>query len=432
MSGISMTYPETLQWLYTQLPMYQRVGAAAMKKDLTNIRRLCAALGEPHRAVPVIHIAGTNGKGSTAHMLSAVLQAAGYQVGLYTSPHYRDFRERIKRNGRLVPEEWVVTFVEKHRDVFTDIQPSFFEITVAMAFQYFAQAEVDIAVIETGLGGRLDSTNIVTPELSIITNISYDHMQFLGDTLAQIAGEKAGIIKPGVPVVIGETQSESRPVFLAKAEQQAAPISFADQHVTATLQDADFRHSVFRVMRGGEVWFERLAVDVYGEYQRLNLQTVLHSLQQLADGWGITEQHIADGLGDLRRRTRFLGRWQQLGASPLILSDSAHNEAGLQQVVAQLRRIPHRRLHLVFGMVNDKDTDKVLSFLPQEAIYYFARPDVPRGLDAAELQQRAAAVGRMGGVYPSVGEALAAAKTAATADDLIFVGGSIFVVAEVV
>ena len=427
-----MNYSETLQWLYTQLPMYQRVGAAAMKKDLTNIRKLCAALGDPHRSVPVIHIAGTNGKGSTAHMLSAVLQAAGHQVGLYTSPHYRDFRERIKRNGELVPEEWVVTFVEKHRDVFTGIQPSFFEITVAMAFQYFAEADIDIAVIETGLGGRLDSTNIVTPELSIITNISYDHMQFLGDTLPQIAGEKAGIIKPGVPVVIGETHAESRPVFLAKAEQEAAPISFADRHVTATLQEADFRRSVFRVMRDEEVWFDRLVVDVYGEYQRLNLQTVLHSLQQLSGRWGITDSDIETGLGDLRRRTRFLGRWQHLGESPLILSDSAHNEAGLQQVVAQLRRIPHRRLHLVFGMVNDKDTGKVLSFLPAEATYYFARPDVPRGLDAGELQQRAAAAGRKGEVYPSVGAALAAAKAAAAADDLIFVGGSIFVVAEVV
>lgn len=427
-----MTYPETLQWLYTQLPMYQRVGAVAMKKDLTNIRQLCAAMDQPHQAFPSIHIAGTNGKGSTAHMISAVFQAAGYRVGLYTSPHYRDFRERIKCNGQLVPQEWVVDFVEKYGKAFAAIQPSFFEITVAMAFQYFAEADVDIAVIETGLGGRLDSTNIVYPVLSIITNISYDHMQFLGNTLPAIAGEKAGIIKPGVPVVIGETQPESRPVFLAKAEQEAAPISFADQHVIATLQKEDFRNSLFRVECDGAIWFDALPVEVYGAYQQLNLQTVLHSLQQLREQWTITDEHIHKGLGHLRSLTRFLGRWQQLGTSPLILSDSAHNEAGLQQVAAQLSRIPHRQMHIVFGMVNDKDLKQVLSFLPGDATYYFARPDVPRGLDAKILHREAIAVGLRGGTYSSVPEALSAAKAAATADDLIFVGGSIFVVAEVV
>jgi len=412
--------------------MYQRVGGAAMKKDLTNIRRLCSALGDPHQRFRSIHIAGTNGKGSTAHMLSAIWQSAGYRVGLYTSPHYRDFRERIKLNGQLVPEEWVVAFVENYRDTFIAIRPSFFEITVAMAFQYFAEAEVDIAVIETGLGGRLDSTNILTPELSIITNISYDHMQFLGDTLPEIAGEKAGIIKPGVPVVIGETQPESRPVFLAKAEREASPIVFADQHVQATLAEADFRHSIFRVTRDGQEWFDHLEVEVYGAYQRLNLQTVLCSTQQLQGRWGISAGHIREGLGQVRELTRFLGRWQQLGTNPLVLSDSAHNEAGLQQVVAQLRRIPHRKMHVVFGMVNDKDIEKVLSFLPREATYYFARPDVPRGLDAEMLHRKATVAGLSGDRYASVTEALTAARAKAAGEDLIFIGGSIFVVAEVV
>lgn len=426
------TYSETLQWLYQQLPMYQRMGPAAMKKDLTNIRRLSDALGNPHRSFPSIHIAGTNGKGSTAHMLSAVFQAAGYRTGLYTSPHYRDFRERIKWNGQLVPEQWIVDFVAEHRQLFLTVRPSFFEITVAMAFQYFAAEQVDMAIIETGLGGRLDSTNIVRPELSIITNISYDHMQFLGDTLPEIASEKAGIIKPRVPVVIGETQPESRPVFLAKAKRENSPISFADQHLAATLLRADYRQSVYRIDVDGATWFSELAIDVFGDYQRRNVQTVLHSLRHLSDSWSLDDQAIERGLGQVRSLSRFLGRWQVLGKHPLILCDSAHNEAGMQEVHRQLQQIAYRQLHVVLGMVRDKDPKQTLQGWPREGLYYFCQPDVPRRLPAPELARHAGEMGITGQVYPSVQNALTAAREAAQPEDLIFVGGSIFVVAEVV
>lgn len=426
------TYQETLDYLYSQLPMFQRIGAAALKKDLTNIRRLCEALDNPHEQFKSIHIAGTNGKGSTAHMLSAIFQSAGYKVGLYTSPHYRDFRERIKLNGGLVPKQWVVDFVEKQQDMIEEIKPSYFEITVAMAFRYFAEQEVDIAVIEVGLGGRLDSTNIITPELSVITNISYDHMQFLGDTLELIAGEKAGIIKPGVPVVIGETQAATTPVFLAKAEAGKSPISFADQHLDATVVESDYTGSTYLVTRDGKPYLIDLRTGLYGDYQRYNLQTVLYAVEHLAGQWHITEEHIRRGLGNLRRLSRFVGRWQLLGEDPTILCDSAHNEAGLRFVADQLAHLPHQHLHIVLGVVNDKDLSKVFPYLPRQARYYFSRPDVPRGLDAQELADRARAAGIEGTVHGSVAEAMASAKKAAGKDDLIFVGGSIFVVAEVV
>jgi len=426
------TYQETLDYLYTQLPMFQRIGGAAFKKDLTNIRRLCEALGNPQEQFKSIHIAGTNGKGSTAHMLSAIFQSAGYKTGLYTSPHYRDFRERIKLNGALVPEQWVVDFVEEHKGLMEEVKPSYFEITVAMAFRYFAEQQVDMAVIEVGLGGRLDSTNIINPELCVITNISYDHMQFLGDTLELIAGEKAGIIKSGVPVVIGETQPETAPVFLAKAETEKSPISFADQHLAATVVEFDYTGSTYLVTRDGQPYLIHLRTELWGDYQRYNLQTVLHTVDHLAEDWKITEEHIRRGLGKLRSLSRFVGRWQLLGEDPIILCDSAHNEAGLRFVVDQLARIPHQQLHIILGVVNDKDLSKVFPYLPREAHYYFSRPDVPRGLDAQVLADRAHAAGIEGTVHESVSEALASAKKAAGKDDLIFVGGSIFVVAEVV
>jgi dihydrofolate synthase / folylpolyglutamate synthase len=426
------TYQETLDYLYTQLPMFQRIGGAAFKKDLTNIRRLCEALGNPQEQFKSIHIAGTNGKGSTAHMLSAIFQSAGYKTGLYTSPHYRDFRERIKINGELLPEQWVMDFVDRHQYLMEEIKPSYFEITVAMAFQYFAEQEVEMAVIEVGLGGRLDSTNIITPELCVITNISYDHMQFLGDTLELIAGEKAGIIKPGIPVVIGETQAETTPVFLAKAEAEGSPISFADQHIQASAVQADYAGSTYVVFRDGKPHLIHLQTELYGEYQRFNLQTVLHAVDHLAEAWQITEEHIRKGLANLRSLSRFVGRWQLLGEDPLILCDSAHNEAGLRLVVDQLSRIPHEQLHMVLGVVDDKDLNKVFPLLPREAIFYFSRPDVPRGLNGRVLADRALEAGIKGTVHTSVSGALAAAKKAAKKDDLIFVGGSIFVVAEVV
>ncbi|MEQ8705229.1 MAG: folylpolyglutamate synthase/dihydrofolate synthase family protein [Phaeodactylibacter sp.] len=426
------TYAETLAFLFEQLPMFQRVGPMAFKKDLTNIRALCGALGQPQEQLRTIHIAGTNGKGSTAHMLAAVLQAAGLKVGLYTSPHYRDFRERIKVNGELMSEEAVISFVEQYEGLFSEIKPSFFEITVAMAFDYFAREKVDWAVVEVGMGGRLDSTNILQPELCVITNISYDHMQFLGDTLPEIAGEKAGIIKLKVPVVISETQEETREVFVQKAAQESAPIIFADQRYEARLVKRGFELSSYDVFKIGKPFLEGLELNAYGDYQRKNLQAVLQAVEWLQPILPISEAQLRNGLRTLRKRTRFLGRWQVLGQAPLTLCDSAHNEAGIQLAMEELGRLKYEQLHLVYGMVNDKDPGKVLQFLPTSAKYYFARPDIPRGLDAETLQQAAEAIGLQGATYPSIHAALQSARDSAAPNDLIYVGGSIFVVAEVV
>jgi dihydrofolate synthase/folylpolyglutamate synthase len=426
------TYPETLAFLFEQLPMFQRVGPMAFKKDLTNIRALCEALGQPHERLRAIHIAGTNGKGSTAHMLASVLQAAGLKVGLYTSPHYRDFRERIKINGELMPEEAVVDFVEQYETLFQTIKPSFFEITVAMAFDYFAKKEVDWAVVEVGMGGRLDSTNILMPELCVITNISYDHMQFLGETLPEIAGEKAGIIKPGVPVVISETQEETQEVFHRKAAEESAPIIFADQQYEARLVQSGFEVSHYDIYRKGALHLEQLELNAYGEYQRKNLQAVLQAIESLHPKQLVSENQLRAGLRELRASTRFIGRWQVLGKTPLILCDSAHNEAGISMAMQELDRLSYEKLHIVYGMVSDKDPEKVLRLLPREATYYFARPDIPRGLEAAKLAEVALRLSLKGLVYPSVNEALEAARNEAGAEDLIYVGGSIFVVAEVV
>lgn len=412
--------------------MFQRVGPMAFKKDLTNIRALCEALGQPHERLRAIHIAGTNGKGSTAHMLASVLQAAGLKVGLYTSPHYRDFRERIKINGELMPEEAVVDFVEQYETLFQTIKPSFFEITVAMAFDYFAKKEVDWAVVEVGMGGRLDSTNILMPELCVITNISYDHMQFLGETLPEIAGEKAGIIKPGVPVVISETQEETQEVFHRKAAEESAPIIFADQQYEARLVQSGFEVSHYDIYRKGALHLEQLELNAYGEYQRKNLQAMLQAIESLHPKQLVSETQLRAGLRELRASTRFIGRWQVLGKTPLILCDSAHNEAGISMAMQELDRLSYEKLHIVYGMVSDKDPEKVLRLLPREATYYFARPDIPRGLEAAKLAEVALRLSLKGLVYPSVNEALEAARNEAGAEDLIYVGGSIFVVAEVV
>jgi len=412
--------------------MFQRVGPTAFKKDLTNIRALCEALGQPQERLRTIHIAGTNGKGSTAHMLASVLQTAGLKVGLYTSPHYRDFRERININGALMSEEAVVGFVEEHEALFSDIKPSFFEITVAMAFDYFARERVDWAVVEVGMGGRLDSTNILMPELCVITNISYDHMQFLGETLPEIAGEKAGIIKPKVPVVISETQEEIQDVFLHKANQLEAPIIFADQQYEARLVQTGLELTTYDVYREGKCVFEQLELNAYGDYQRKNLQAVLQASEWLQSKQLISEQQLRTGLRELRKRTRFLGRWQVLGRNPLTLCDSAHNEAGIKLAMEELERLDYQQMHIVYGMVNDKDPDKILKLLPASARYYFAKPDIPRGLEAEALQQAAKKAGLNGTKFISVADALQAAQSEAKPEDLIYVGGSIFVIAEVV
>ena len=415
--------------------MFQRVGAAAMKKDLTNIKLICSQLGNPQNKFPAIHIAGTNGKGSTAHLLTSVFQSAGYKTGLYTSPHYVDFRERIKINGNYVPEDFVVDFVEQNSSVLNLIKPSFFEITVAMAFDYFAKEKVDIAIIETGLGGRLDSTNILNPLLSVITNISLDHQQFLGDTIELIAVEKAGIIKEKVPVIIGEEKPESQKVFEKVASSKDAEIFYADRHYQAELISQNVTHDVYNIKLNNEWCFSNLEVNLHGAFQAKNLQTVLQAIEVFNDLKKFPElkrEHIRDGFKNLIELTNFKGRWQSLGENPKIICDSAHNEAGLKIAMRELRKLPKEKLHFVLGVLNDKSIDKILSFLPKDAKYYFAKADIPRGLDALILKEKAAEFSLKGEVYNSVKEAFENAKKAASKNDLIYVGGSTFVVAEVI
>lgn len=429
-----MSYRETLDYLYAQLPMFQRIGPAAYKKDLGNTLALCEYLGNPQRRFRSIHVGGTNGKGSVSHMLAAVCQAAGLKTGLYVSPHYKDFRERIKVNGQYIPPARVVEFVERHRTRIEEIKPSFFELCVAMAFEHFARERVDVAVVEVGLGGRLDSTNVITPLLSVITNISYDHMNLLGDTLPQIAFEKAGIIKAGVPVVVGETHPESEPVFRKKAGETGAPIVFADQALQVVEQaESDWTGSVYDVFKNYKPCLKGLRVDAAGPYQMKNVTTVLQAFELLKTREPrLTEAALREGLATLRARTRFIGRWQVEGQRPPVLFDSAHNEAGLRSIFEKINAQRFRRLHIVLGCVNDKDVEKVLGIFPSGARYYFAKANIPRGLDAAQLREQAAAFGLHGKAYVSVRNALRAARRAAGPDDLVVVTGSIFVVAEVV
>ena len=432
MSKTDDQYQATLDYLFKQLPMFQRVGPKAFKKDLSNTLALAEITGQPQLQFPAIHIAGTNGKGSTAHLLSAVLQAAGYKTGLYTSPHYSDFRERIKINGEYISKEAVINFVAQYKTAYAPVKPSFFEITVAMAFHYFAAQNVDIAVIETGLGGRLDSTNILNPILSIITNISYDHQNFLGDTLELIAGEKAGIIKTNTPVVIGETHPETKSVFQNKAKAENAPIHFADQHYTATLIKSDLQYSYYQIEKDGTLILDQLKVNLHGDYQSKNIQTALHALATIQESYPIEEHTLRQGLEQLKTLTQFKGRWQVLGENPTILCDSGHNLAGIKAIVQQLGQLEYQQLHFVLGMVNDKDISKILAILPKQATYYFAKANIPRGLEADMLQEQAKAQQLYGNSYKSVQEAFMAAKQQASAEDLIFIGGSIFTVAEII
>ncbi|MBL7818869.1 MAG: bifunctional folylpolyglutamate synthase/dihydrofolate synthase [Saprospiraceae bacterium] len=434
-----MTYQESLDYMYAQLPMFTRIGSSAFKKDLTNTLALCDALGQPQTKFPTIHVAGTNGKGSTSHLLAAILQSLGLKVGLYVSPHYRDFRERIKINGQYVPKKWVSKFVTQHQNLFTDIQPSFFEMTVAMAFDYFATEGVDIAVVEVGLGGRLDSTNIISPLVSVITNISFDHMDMLGDTLPLIAAEKAGIIKPHTLVVIGEEQDETTPVFLKKAEECQSSIVFASQNFDVQLVESSLENTFFQVHHKKTNKIERLNADLNGAYQAKNIATTLQTVEVMQSlsffekyTEGDWQKAVENGFRRLKTLTQFIGRWQVLGQSPTILCDSAHNEAGIKLAMNQLEALTFNRLHFVFGMVRDKDISKVLRLLPTHATYYFCKANIPRGLEADALQNQAQAFGLVGKTYPSVKRALAAAKKQAKPDDLIYIGGSIFVLAEVI
>lgn len=433
-----MTYQETLQYLYNQLPMFTRVGASAFKADLTNAIALCEKVGNAQHQFKSVHVGGTNGKGSTSHMLAAVLQTAGYKTGLYTSPHLRDFRERIRINGEMISEETVVDFVQQHLGDFEEIKPSFFEMTVALAFDIFAKEKVDIAIIEVGLGGRLDSTNIITPLLSVITNIGWDHMNMLGDTLQLIAAEKAGIIKPNIPVIIGEYQEEIAEVFIAKAKQQNAKITFASDIFevkneglkTESLLDISIER---KNAHNPQPTNHNLQLDLTGSYQIKNIKAVLSAVDELRfHGYIITDAHIKTALKQVKTLTGLRGRWDVLSHNPPVICDTGHNPDGIAEVLKNIEATAFKQLHFVIGMVNDKDISKVLSMLPRNAIYYFCKPDIPRGLEAESLKLKAESFGLHGEAYATVLSALNAAKGVAGVDDLIFIGGSTFVVAEVV
>jgi dihydrofolate synthase/folylpolyglutamate synthase len=425
-----MNYAQTLEYLFTQLPMFSRVGAAAYKPDLTNTIKLCEALGNPQQQFKSIHVAGTNGKGSTSHMLASILQTAGFKTGLYTSPHLVDFRERIKIDGVYCSKEFVVEFTEKIKPLIATIQPSFFEITVAMAFSYFAEQKVDIAVIEVGLGGRLDSTNIITPEVSIITNIGLDHTQFLGDTIPQIAGEKAGIIKKEVPCIVSEYTEETKPVFDAAAIQT----TLAYGSDLFTILNTKYAHDYLtvEVLNQKTEGVENYKLDLNGSYQAKNLQGVLGAISILqTKGWQISNQHIIDGLSQVKKNTGLYGRWQMIGSNPTTVVDVAHNVAGIQTLLAQIKLVNHQQLHIVFGMVKDKDIDSVLAFLPTQATYYFTQAQIERAIDATELQKKASEHGLRGNIYTHVNEAIIAAQKQAQVTDLIVVCGSVFLVGEI-
>lgn len=422
-----MTYQETLTYLYNSAPLFQHVGKAAYKEGLENTLALDEYFGHPHRKFRTIHVAGTNGKGSCSHTLAAILQSAGYRVGLYTSPHLVDFRERIRINGIPVSQEFVVDFVDKHRSFFEPLHPSFFELATAMAFHYFATQQVDVAVIEVGLGGRLDCTNIIHPDLCLITNISFDHVQFLGNTLAKIAGEKAGIIKPSVPVVIGETTPETKPVFQQKAAQVNAPIFFAEEEhpLLSALHDESGNY-VYQTTR-----YHDLKGELGGICQEKNTNTLLTALPLLEQqGYHITETDIRNGFAHVCELTGLMGRWQKLSSHPTIVCDTGHNVGGIQYIVKQLSFQKYKQLHIVMGMVNDKDISGVLAMLPKDAIYYFTQASVQRALPAEKVKELASSYGLSGDAYPDVKTAVEAAQKRADADDFIFVGGSSFIVAD--
>ncbi len=426
-----MNYPQTLDYLFSRLPMYQRIGAAAYKANLDNTIKLTDLLGRPHLKLKCIHVAGTNGKGSSSHMLAAILQQCGYKTGLYTSPHLHDFRERIKINGKMIPKNYVVDFVEKHKESFEPIEPSFFEWTVGLALDYFAQEEVDVAIIEVGLGGRLDSTNIINPKACLITNISFDHMNLLGDTLEKISREKAGIIKPKVPVVVSQYQSETAPVFNQIAREQKAPIEYADKNYKV------LQHKIVQgllqidLLNKKTEQQEHYELDLTGNYQMKNLLGVLNMLEFIEkSGFLIEPDNVKKALRQVVHITGLKGRWQKLAEKPCIIADTGHNEDGIKQVLDNITNVPHDHLHFVLGTVNDKDVSKILSLLPKTASYYFVKANIPRALDENELMKQALTFKLQGKSYKSVEEGIKAAKKTAKKSDLIFIGGSTFVVGD--
>ena len=430
------TYDEVINYLYDHLPYYQRSGQAAYKDSLDNTIALDVMFDHPHQNFKSVHVAGTNGKGSVSHMLASILMESGYKTGLYTSPHLKDFRERIQINGEKIEKKFIVEFVSEFLSLNSTkgLEPSFFELTVMMAFDYFSKNKPDIAIIEVGLGGRLDSTNIITPELSVITNISLDHTYLLGDTLGKIALEKAGIIKRKIPVIIGESHPQTSLIFKGVATELSAPLSFADQNfkVGVGLLSQDNRQ-IFTVRKGEKVIYQNLRLDLMGIYQTKNICTVIAAVEQLRDqGWIIPESTLRNGLEKVCENTGLMGRWQVIGAKPRIICDTGHNEGGMREVVTQISQTPYKKLHFIIGMVNDKDIAGVLNLLPRDAIYYFTKAAIPRALDENQLMKMAAFFNLHGKSFPSVAEALGSARLNADKDDLIFIGGSTFIVAEAI
>lgn len=434
-----MNYQQTVQYLYSQLPLFTRVGASAYKANLDNTIELCKRLGNPQHKFKSVHVGGTNGKGSTSHMLAAILQTAGYKTGLYTSPHLKDFRERIRINGQMIGEQEVIDFVAKHKVDFDEISPSFFEMTVALAFDFFAREKVDIAIIEVGLGGRLDSTNIITPLLSVITNIGWDHMNILGDSLQLIAAEKAGIIKPNIPVIVGEYQPEVADIFIEKAKRENSPISFASE-LRSEVSDQRSEVGVNQFLditltQGSDFGLQTLdlRLDLTGTYQVKNVKTVISAVDELrSQGFKISDGDLKSALSQVKTLTGLHGRWEALSEHPLTICDTGHNPEGIQEVLQNIALVPHDKLHFVIGVVNDKDISKILAVLPINATYYFCKPDIPRGLEAESIKLKAESFGLQGGAYPSVKAALLSAQQNADENDLVFVGGSTFVVAEAI
>ncbi|NCW87607.1 MAG: bifunctional folylpolyglutamate synthase/dihydrofolate synthase [Chitinophagaceae bacterium] len=425
-----MNYQETIAYLYEKLPLFSRIGEAAYKKDLHNTIALCEKIQNPHQKIKTIHIAGTNGKGSVSHMLAAILQQAGYKTGLYTSPHLYDFRERIKINGEMISENAVINFTKAINPWIEEISPSFFEVTVAMAFDYFYKSEVDIAVIETGLGGRLDSTNVINPVLSIITNIGWDHMNLLGNSLEAISYEKAGIIKENTPVVIGKKQEESWPVFTLIAKQKNATVQLASTN--CPVKEYKWKENLLEVAIEKENSLHSYQLDLTGVYQVENISTVCCAVDQLRkNGFSISEESLIKGLRNVSTITGFQGRWEKIASNPSVILDVAHNVDGIRQVLRQLEMIDYNHLHIVIGMVKDKEIEKVLSLLPKTATYYFTQAQLPRALPAQDLEASAKKTGLTGFVFNSVNSAIEEAQKNARIDDLILVCGSLFIIGEV-
>lgn len=423
-----MNYQEAIDFMFSSLPMYQRVGKAAYKANLDNTLALDEHFGHPHKMFKTIHVAGTNGKGSVSHSLAAILQSSGYKTGLYTSPHLVDYRERIRVNGEMISKDYVCDFINQNQEIIGSLKPSFFEMSVALAFNYFRDMKVDVAVIEVGMGGRLDSTNIITPELSVITNISFDHTQFLGNTLPLIAGEKAGIIKHNIPVVIGETHPETKPVFEAKAKEQESPITFADKEIKVEKIKVADNHKYAEYQINGT---ESLKFDLFGEYQTKNLATILEAAKQLKkQGFAISDENISEALQNVKGLTGLHGRWEILSDSPLTICDTGHNVDGLSYVTAQLKAIKCDKLHIVLGFVNDKDVEHVMPLFPKDAQYYFTQAEIPRAMPAEQVKTFGENFGLEGEIYANVPSAYESAKKNASAQDAIFIGGSTFIVGD--